>query len=227
MRRAIFWVLLCLVLVPTGGCVTRGTYEAVRADLDAVKADLDRDKAQSQILSQQISDLEQLKVDMEKKWTEANAELEYTKKTVESEMAARQERVDKLARMVSQLTAQQTFLRGAMQRAEQERPALQSTVDMYRKKLESGEGLRASALSSEMAQSQDLSGASATSQPPTSVPMNSQAAAVASPAQVTVDQSAAAEPAKSAVTPQPEPTDEGWLSTITGWLKSIWRSFFS
>jgi len=227
MRTRIILPSSCLALLVAGACVSKSAYDAVRADLDATKAELDSNRAQSQILTQQIADLEQLKADMEKKWIQANDDLEYTKKSVENEMAARQERLNKLTAMVRHLSTQQAVMRGAIQRAEEERPALQSTVDMYKRKLDSGEGFRASTLAPESQQplntavSQPDSRASAPAQPGAPAP------AATPPPQAAVDQPVEKPQAPPPAAPPTELADEGWISTITGWLKSIWHSLFS
>jgi hypothetical protein len=129
--------------------------------------------------------------------------------------------------MISQLTAQQNSLRYALQRANEERPALQSTVEMYKSKLGEADGPRA-----------PLS-------PPPIAPTNEQAeTALAPPAHVATQTDPAPKPTvttpaasadPTAANPKPhpankqtsEPFEEGWLSTFKGWVISLWQSIFS
>ena len=53
--------MLCLAALTTGACVMPSTYDEAVADLEATKAELDSSRTQSQVLTEQVSELQQLK----------------------------------------------------------------------------------------------------------------------------------------------------------------------
>jgi TolA-binding protein len=217
--------VLCLATLTTGACVTRSTYDSAVADLEATKAELGSASTQSQTLTKQVSELQQLKIDLARQMEAASLALQHAKQKMETEHTASQERLNKLARTISQLTAQQHSLRYALQRANEERPALQSMVERYTSKLGEADGPRAPV------------------SPPPVVPTNGQAeTALAPSAQVAAQTDPAPNPTvtTSAVPadattapPQPankqtsEPVGGGWLSTLKGWIVSLWQSIIS
>ena len=219
--------MLCLATLTTGACVMPGTYDNVVADLEATKAELGRTRTQSQVLTEQVSELQQLKIDLARQMEAVSSALLHATQQMEAEHTAFQKRLSKLNRMISQLTAQQNSLRYALQRANEERPALQSTVEMYKSKLGEADGPRA-----------PLS-------PPPITPTNEQAeTALAPPAHVATQTDPASKPTvttpaasadPTAANPKPhpankqtsEPFEEGWLSTFKGWVISLWQSIFS
>jgi hypothetical protein len=218
--------MLCLANRTTGACVTRSTYAAAVADLEATKAELDSTRTQSQVFIEQVSDLQQLKLDLARPMDAASSALQHAKQEMETEHTASQERLSKLNRTISQLTAQQNSLRYALQRAHEERPALQSIVERHTSKLGKADGPRV-----------PLS-------PPPIAPTNEQAeTAFAPPAQVAAQTDPAPKPAvttpavsadPTAANPKPqpankqtsEPVEHGWLSTLKGWVISLWQSIF-
>jgi peptidoglycan hydrolase CwlO-like protein len=225
MNQATVCAFLSLSVLMTGACVKKSAYDDVIADLQATRAEIDSAKSRSQILTQQARDLEELNGDMEKKLSEVSAELAHTKQTIETEMAARQERLSKLQRMVGQLTAQQNNLRGALDLAQAERPSLQSAADMYKRKLDAGEDLRVLSFPSDKPQVPEQTGSMPGSNQPAQVNSSSPQAAAAPAPPPTPP---AEQPKPRAPTAQnPEPVDEGWMSAVTGWLKSVWKSIFS
>jgi Skp family chaperone for outer membrane proteins len=217
--------MLCLATLTTGACVTRSTYDAAVADLEAATAELGSTRTQSQALTEQVSELQQLKIDLARHMEAASSALLHAKQKMETEHTASQERLSKLTRTISQLTAQQHSLRYALQRANEERPALQSIVERYTSQLAEADGPRAL-----------LS-------PPLIAPTSEQAeTALAPPAQVASQTDPAPNPTvttpaapadATAATPQPankqtsEPVEWGWLSTLKGWIISLWQSIFS
>ena len=219
--------MLCLATLTTGACVTRSTYDAAVADLEATKAELGSVSTQSQALSKQVSELLQHKIDLARQMEAASSALQQATLGMETEHTATQERLSKLARTISQLTAQQHSLRYALQRANEERPALQSMVERYTSKLGKADGPRAPV------------------SPPPVVPTNGQAeTALAPPAHVATQTDPASKPTVTTpaapagptvanLKPQPadkqtsEPVEEGWLPMLKGWVISLWRSIFS
>ena len=219
--------MLCLAALTTGACVMPSTYGEAVADLEATKAELDSTRTQSQVLTEQVSELQQLKIDLARQMDAASSALHQAKQEMETEHTALQKRLSKLNRTINQLTAQQHSLRYALQRANEERPALQSIVERYKSKLGEGDGPRA-----------PLS-------PPPIAPTNEQAeTALAPPAQVATQTDPAPKPTvttpagptnPTAANPKPqpankqtsEPVEEGWLSMLKGWVISLWQSIFS
>ena len=218
--------MLCLAALTTGACVMPSTYDEAVADLEATKAELDSTRTQSQVLTEQVSELQQLKINLARHMEAASSALQQAKQKMKTEHTASQERLSKLNRTISQLTAQQNRLRYALQRANEEQPALQSIVERYTSKLVEADGSRA-----------PLS-------PPPIAPTNEQSeTTLAPPAQVAAQTAPAPQPAVTApgapadpteANPQPQPVNkqtsvpvqDGWLSTIKGWVISLWQSIF-
>ena len=220
-------MMLCLTALTTGACVMPSTYKKAVADLEATRAEIDSIRAQSKALTEELSELQQIKIDLAGRVEAASSALELAKQRIKTERAASQERLGKLAWASRQLTAQQNSLRYALQRANEERPALQSVVEKYKSKL---------------AESNGLSGSQ--SPPPPIAPTNEQAgAAVAPSAQVTAQADPALKPTVTAPAPPapalpnqnpqpanrqpPEPVEDDWLSLLKGWIMSLWESIFS
>jgi septal ring factor EnvC (AmiA/AmiB activator) len=206
--------MLCLATLTTGACVTRSTYAVAVADLEATKAELDRTSIQSQALTEQVTQLQQLKIDLASQVEAASSALQQAKQQMEAEHTASQKRLSKLHRMISQLAAQQHSLRYALQRANEEQPALQSIVEQYTAKLGEADGPGAPL-----------------SPPPIERTNQPAETALAPPAQVAAQTDPAPKP--TVTTPQPankqtsEPVEEDWLSMLKGWVISLWRSIFS
>ena len=215
--------MLCLATLTTSACVARSIYDAAVADLEAMNAELDSTKTHSQMLIERVSELQQLKIDLARQMEAASSALQQAKQQVETERKFSQERMSNLNRAISQLTAQQNNLRYALQRANEEQPALQSIVERYKSKLGEADGPRA----------------------PLSPPPNQQAeTALAPPAQVAAltdpapkptvtTPSASADPTAANRKPSPvnkqtsDPVEDDWLSILKGWVTSLWRSIFS
>ena len=219
--------MLCLAILTTGACVTRSTYDAAVADLEATKAELDSTGTQSQVLTEQVSVLQQLQIDLARQMEAASSALQRAKQKMETEHTASQERLNKLNRTISQLTLQQNRLRYALQRANEVRPALQSIVERHTSKLGEGDGSRV-----------PLS-------PPPIEPANGQAETALAPPAHGADQTdptpqprvttPAASADQTAANPKPqpannqtsEPVKDDWLSMLKRWAISLWRSIFS
>lgn len=204
--------LLCVGTLSTGACVTQSTYDSAVADLEAAKAELDSTKAQSRVLTQQVSELQQRKIDLGRKMEAVSSELQRVTQQMKAEHAALQARLSKLNRIINQLIAQQSRLRYALQRVHEEQPALESIVEKYKSQLSEAEGSRAS-----------LS-------PPPIEGSNQQAkTSLAPPAQgaIQTDPTATSPKPSPANTQPSEPIEDDWLSVLKGWAISLWRSIFS
>jgi len=217
--------VLCLATLTTGACVTRSTYDSAVADLEATKAELGSASTQSQTLTKQVSELQQLKIDLARQMEAASSALQHAKQKMETEHTASQERLSKLARTISQLTAQQHSLRYALQRANEERPALQSMVERYTSKLGESDGPRAPLSPPPVAPT--------IGQAETALAPTTQVAAQTDPAPNPTVTTSAAPAEATAAPPQPanrqtaEPVGGGWLSTLKGWIVSLWQSIIS
>ena len=218
--------MLCVATLTTGACVTRSNYDTAIADLEATKAELDSAKTQSQALTEQVSELQQLTIDLARQMEADSSVLQQAKQQMEAEHKLSQERMSRLNRTISQLIAQQKNLRYALQRVHEEQPALQSMVEGYKSKLGEAEGARTSLF------------------PPPIAPTNEPAeTALAPPAQVAAQTDPAHKPTvttrsirgsdccypkpQSANKQTSEPVEDDWLSMLKAWAISIWRSIFS
>lgn len=219
--------MLCLTALTSGACVMSSTYNNAVADLAATRAELADTRTQSQALTEEISELQQLQIDLAGRVEAASSALDLAKQKMKTERTISQERLSKLAWAIGQLTAQQNRLRYAIQRANEEQPALQSVVERYKSKLGEANGLSASLSPSSSAPGNQQPGAAVA--PPT------QDAAQAGPApKPTVTAPAApVNPAEANQNPQPanrqppEPVENDWLSLLKGWIVSLWQSIFS
>ena len=215
--------MLCLVALTTGACVMSSTYNEAVADLDATKAEVDSTRSQSKILTEQVNELLQLKIELARQMDEISLALQQAKQSMQAEHAASQARLTRLTQTISQLNAQQRKLLYALQRANEERPALQSMVEGYKSKLGEADGPRG------------------TLSPTSIAPTNGQAeTALAPPSQVAVQTDPAPNPAVTAPAdptagspkPQPankqpsEPVEDDWLTLFKGWIMAIWQSLF-
>jgi len=205
-------VVLCLAILTTGACISRSTYDTAVADLEAKNAELDRTRTQSQVLTERVSKLQQLKIDLARQMEAASSVLQQAKQQMKTEHTASQERLSKLNRIISQLTAEQNNLLYALQRANEERFALQSIAEKYTSKLSEADGPRAPL-----------------SAPPIVSTNEPTETALAPSAQVAVqtDSTAANPKPQPASKPTSEPVEEDWLSMLKAWIISLWRSIFS
>jgi hypothetical protein len=218
--------MLCFVALGAGACVMPSTYDAVVADLNATNAELDGAKAQSKMLTEQVNELQQLKVDLAQQMEAIASTLQQEKQQMQAERVASQARLNKLTLAISQLMAQQNKLLYALRRANEERPELQLMVEGYKSKLSEADEPRAS-LSPPLA-------AAAGEPAETALAPPAQVAAQADSApQPTVTTPAApADPAAANPKPQPatnqttEPVEDDWLSILKGWVIAFWQSIF-
>lgn len=219
--------MLCLASLTTGACVTRSTYAVAVADLEATKTELASTSIQSQVLTEQVTQLQQLKIDLASQMEAATSAVQQAKQKMEAEHTASQKRLSTLRRMINQLIAQQNSLRYALQRANAARHALQSNVEKYTSKLGEADGPRAPLSTPPVER---------TNQPAETVlAPPAQVAAQTDPASkpTVTTPTASSDPTAGNPTPQPankptsKPVEEDWLSMLKGWIISIWRSIFS
>jgi hypothetical protein len=213
--------MLCLAALTTGACVTQSTYDTAVADLAATKAELDSTKTQSQGLIEQVNEFQQHKINLARQMEDASSALQQAKQEMETEHTASQERLSKLNGMISQLIARQNSLRQSLQRAQEEQVSLQASVDKFQS------GPSKPLFPPPIARSTEPAETVIAPPIPGPVPLEPV------PKPTVTPPSPSAGPTPSTPKPQPvqkktsEPTEEGWLSTIKGWVVSLWRSIFS
>ncbi len=218
--------MLCLATLTTGACVTRSTYYAAVANLEATNAELDNTRTQSQLVTERASELQQLAFDLARQKEAASSALQQAKWQMEIEQRFSQERISKLNRTISQLTAQQNSLRYALQRANEERLALQSIAGKYTSKLGEADGPRAPLSPSPIEHTNQ--------QAETALAPPAQGASQTDPAPkpTVTTPAASADPTAANPKPQPankqtsEPVEDDWLSMLKGWVIYLWNSIF-
>ena len=219
--------MLCLTALTTGACVMPSTYDKAVADLAATRAEVASTRTESQALTEQINELQQLQIDLAGRVEAASSALDLAKQKMKTERSVSQERLSKLTWAIGQLTAQQDRLRYALQRANEERPALQSVVERYKSKLGEANGLSASLSPSPIAPGNQQPGTVVA--PPTQVAAQADSA----PKPTVTAPAAPVNPASANQNPQPanrqphEPVENDWLTLFKGWIISLWQSIFS
>ena len=134
--------MLCFLALTTSACVMSSTYNEAVADLDATKAEIDSTRGQSKVLTEQVNELQQLKVELARQKEEISSAVQLAQRSMQAEQAASKARLNRLTRAISQLNVQQRRLLYALQRANEERPALQSMVEGFKSKLVEVDGSR-------------------------------------------------------------------------------------
>ena len=214
--------LLCLVALTTGACVMSSTYNEAVADLDATKAEIDSTRTQSKVLTEQVNELQQLKIELARQKEEISLAVQQAQHSMQAEHAASQARLSTLTRAISQLNVQQRRLLYALQRANEERPALQSMVEGFKSKLGEVDGSRGPLSPTPIAPTNEQAG-TALAPPP-------QVAAQTDPARnptVTAPTDPTAVNPKPPVKQKAEPAEDDWLSTLKSWSLAFWQSLFS
>lgn len=203
--------MLCLTTLTTGACVTQSTYDTAAADLEAAKVELRSVSTETQELTQQVSDLQQLQNGIATEREVASSALKQARKAMKAERAASQLRLSELTRTIQHLTTQQKSLRYEVKRSTEEQARLQSAVENHTSKL--GE-IDEFGISSVPPPAQTLV-------PNESVPKPSVTTTAAS-----VNQPTANPKPQSAGNQHPEPVEEDWLSFFKNWISSFWQSIF-
>lgn len=218
--------MLCLVILTTGACVTRTTYEAAIANLEATNVELYSTRAKSQLLIERVREFEQQKVILARETEAAVIALLHAKQQAQTEQQFLQERMSRLSDAISQLTAQQNRLRYALRRAREEQPELQATVEMYKSQLGEVDGLSAPLSTTPERSNQQAQVALV---PSTQVPAQTDSTSkpiVTAPA-VPADPNAGNPKMPSTNKQTSEPVEDDWLSMLKEWAVSLWRSIFS
>lgn len=216
--------MLCFLALTTSACVMSSTYNEAVADLDATRAEVDSTRAQSRVLTEEVNELQQLKVELARQKEEISSAVQQAQRSMQAEHAASQARLSRLTRAISQLNVEQRRLLYALQRANEERPALQSMVEGFKSKLGDVDESRGALAPTPIAPTNGQAG-TALAPPP-------QVAAQTDPApKPTV--TAPADPTAVNPKPQPpvkqpaEPVEDDWLATLKSWILTFWQSIFS
>ncbi len=211
--------MLCLTTLTTGACVTQSTYDTAAADLEAAKVELRSVSTETQELTQQVSDLQQLQNGIATEREVASSALKQARKAMKAERTASQIRLSKLTRTIQHLTTQQKSLRYEVKRSTEEQARLQSVVENHTSKLGEIDELGISSVPPP-AQTAFVPPAQ-TLVPNESVPKPSVTTTAAS-----VNQPTANPKPQSAGNQPPEPVEEDWLSFFKNWISSFWQSIF-
>jgi myosin heavy subunit len=216
-------MMLCLATLTTSACVTRSTHAVAVADLEATKAELDSTKTQSQVLTEQVGELQQHRLDIARQMEAAASAFRQATQQREAERAALQ-RLNRLSRVISQLTVQQNSLRYALQRENKAQPRLQAIVERLRSQLDEADGPEAPVSPLPVNHTDQL----VETVPPGQVV----AQTVPAPKPTMMTPAAPANPTAANPTPQPankqpsEPVEEDWLSWFKEWVFSLLLSIF-
>jgi hypothetical protein len=212
-------LMLCLVTLTTGACVSQSAHNVAVADREATKAELNSTQSESQALTEQVDQLQQHRLIIAKQLEATSLSYRRATQRMEAERVAWQ-RLNKLSRMVSQLNAEQKSLRYAIQRENKAQPGLQATVEEYKAKL-GEDGEFGAPVSHPLINRTDN---------PVETAQPAQVAAQAAPAPNPTVMAQAAPANSPAVNtppankPIPEPVEQDWLSWFQEWLMSFLES---
>src|SRR4029077_10147933 len=94
--------ILCFLALTTSACVMTSTYNEAVADLDATKAEIDSTRTQSKVLTEQVNELQQLKVELARQKEETSLAVQQAQHSMQAEHAALQAKLNRLTRAISQ-----------------------------------------------------------------------------------------------------------------------------
>ncbi|MEK7352051.1 MAG: hypothetical protein AAB177_14345 [Nitrospirota bacterium] len=211
--------MLCLTTLTTGACVTQRTYDTAAADLEAVKTELRSASTETQELTQQVSDLQQLQIGLARQREVVLSMLKQARKAMKAERTVSQIRLNKLNLTIQHLSTQQKNLRYAVKHSTEEQARLQSAVEHHTSKLGEADELSTSSVSPP---------AQTALVPPvhTLVPNESVPKPAVTTTAAPVNQPAVNPKPQSAGNQLPEPVEEDWLSFFKNWITSFWQSIF-
>jgi hypothetical protein len=207
-----------LAMFSTAGCVTQSTYDAALQEGITTRSELERTKDEQRILTRQVSELELRNADVMREAEAALAALHQAGDEAEREYQAIEQRLGKLAQKVTQATKQQRALQYELTVAKENGAALQELIDVYQRKVRDNDPITSTA---EPAVHKPFD--------PSTIPLPQDlpAAPAVTPPQPTPPPTPAPTPAASPTRHSQPPQDDGWFSSITNWLVSLWRSVFS
>jgi hypothetical protein len=220
--HAIVMPLCGFMMFTAGGCVMQSTYDAALEESLMVKRELARAKEEQRVLARQVSEMELLNADVVREAEAAASALRQARDSAEQERQMAEQRVARLQQKAAQGTKQQRSLRYELTVAKENTAALQELIDVYQKKVRDGATVAAESPFAEPAVHKPFD--------PSTIPVPQDlppAPAVAAPQQPVPTPTPAPAPSASPPKHTPPPPDEGWLSSITNWLLSLWHSVFS
>ena len=214
---------LCgLTMFAAGGCVMQSTYDAALEEGMIAKRELARAKEEQKLLARQVSDMELLNADVVREAEAATSALRQASDNAEQERQLGQQRLAKLQQRATQASKQQRSLRYELTVAKENTAALQELIDVYQKKVRDGAVGAAESPVAEPAVHKPFD--------PSTIPVPQDlpaAPAVTPPQQSVPTPTPTPAPSASPAKHTPPPPDEGWLSSISNWLLSLWHSVFS
>lgn len=218
--HALVMSLCGFTMFGTGGCVMQSTYDAALEESLMVKRELARAKEEQKVLARQVSEMELLNGDIVREAEAAASTLRQARDVAEQERQRAEQRVARLQQKAARGSKQQRSLRYELTVAKENTAALQELIDVYQKKIRDGAAAAAEHPIAERAVHKPFD--PATIPVPQDLPP---APAVAPPQQPVPTPTPA--PSPSSGKQAQAPPDEGWLSSITNWLLSLWHSVFS
>jgi hypothetical protein len=200
----------------------QSTYDAALEESMMVKRELARAKEDQKALARQVSEMELLNGDVMREAEAAASSLQRARDDAEQERQFAEQRVARLQQKAAQATKQHRSLRYELTVAKENTAALQELIDVYQKKVRDGASVAGGSPLAEQAVHKPFDPSTIP------VPQDLPAAPVVTPPQQPV---ATPTPTPVPSTSPPKhaapPPDEGWLSSITSWLLSLWHSVFS
>jgi len=219
-REALVWII-GLTIVTAGGCVTKGKYDAVVAELNTIRKDLRIAQVDALVLTEEAKSLESVIKEAQTHVEAASAALQHAKAEAESQRRTEEGRFGTLQRILSQLVAQQHTLRQKLEDAKDDTVALKEVTAVYKKKMGSLSETGATAVAPQVAPAPELAS------PTLAAPPQTEPALVATVAQPTPPVSPLPDKQPPQRTQAAEPAGESLFSAIIAWLISLWLSIFS
>jgi len=214
---------LCgFTMFAAGGCVMQSTYDAALEESMMVKRELARAKEEEKVLARQVNEMQLLNADILREAEAAASGLRQARDVADQERQLAEQRVARLQQKAAQGTKQQRSLRYELTVAKENTAALQELIDVYQKKIRDGAAVATETPIAEPAVHKPFD--------PSTIPVPQDlppAPAVAPPQQPAPTQTPAHATSTSSGKQTQAPPDEGWLSSITNWLFSLWHSVFS
>lgn len=210
--------LLCLLFIPALGCVAESTYQAVQTDIEESRASLAAMKTELSQLTFEAEKLQELNQQQNEVLADRLARL----KVEQDEEAAWHkqivDRTDALTRKLNALQSQRRWMTRGIEEAIAQQGELERLVADYKSKLEDTRVLPESVITTMSRPSDQASGGNepSLSGPASSVP----------PSTIAPSTPSSPPPDPTPVRPT-KPKEESWLSSLKGWLGSIWSRIFS
>jgi DNA repair exonuclease SbcCD ATPase subunit len=227
LKSAIVNSLACLAVITSGGCVMNSTYNAAVEEAQAVKGELERTKEEQRILSRQVSELEKLNAESLRDIEVIAAEAEQEKTDADRQRREAEEQQAKLRQKIPQLIRQHGTLQDDLAVERKNQAALQELIEVYKKKVADLRNESAVASSPEVALAPkpfDPAALPPAQTLPEPVPAAEPLKPEPAPPMPATPPAAVAPPATTEQ--KSEPSDSGLLSTIKGWIVSLWHLVF-